>query len=214
MTTPLYPTFQKRIDDSFESLIRNRVTPWAFLNSGKPMRVQTHDKKQIAYEGVGFEGSPERVFWSRYIEPFMEDICINEISTAVRMAEERNVDATSLLPEVEGLLLAGIRKTFSEMAKIDQRLKGRGFPEKVPLRCTENEFQKMKGFAEVRIQAELELWKPRSKFEKWFERNKAVVWIIGIVLVLIGYMRSSPNMFSDPAASLSGARLVVVQKGR
>ena len=67
MTTLLYPTFQKRINDSFESLIKNQVTPWAFLNSGKPMRVQTLDKRQISYEGIGFEGSPEHVFWSRYI---------------------------------------------------------------------------------------------------------------------------------------------------
>ena len=148
------------------------------------MRVQTHDKRQISYEGVGFEGSPEHVFWSKYIEPFMEEISINEISAAVKMAEERNVDATLLLPEVEGLILAGVRKTFSEMAKIDQRLKGRGFPEKVPLRRTENEFQRMKEFVEVRIQAELKLWQPKSRLEQWYERNKSVVWIVGIILAL------------------------------
>ena len=67
----------------------------------------------------------------------MEDISINEINAAVKMAEERNVDARLLLPEIEGLLLAGVRKTFSEMAKIDQRLRGKGFPEKIPLRSIE-----------------------------------------------------------------------------
>ncbi len=108
MTTPLYPTFQKRISDSFDQLIRNQVTPWAFLNSGKPMRVKTNDQREIFYEGGGFEGSPQDVFWSRYIEPFMEDISINEIDAAVNIAEEKNVDATLLLPEVEGLLLVWI----------------------------------------------------------------------------------------------------------
>jgi len=43
----------------------------------------------------------------------------------------------------------------------------------------------MKEFVEVRIQAELKLWHPKSRLEKWFERNKAVVWIVGTVLVLI-----------------------------
>jgi len=186
MTTSLYPTFQKRISDSFDQLIKNQVTPWAFLNSGKPMRVTTHDQRQISYEGVGFEGSPEHVFWSRYIEPFMEEISIKEIGAVTKMAEEKDVNATLLLPEVEGLLLAGVRKTFSEMAKTDQRLRGRGFPEKIPLRPIENEFQQMKSFIEVRIQSELKMWKPTSKLEAWYERNKFVVWLVSIVVGLVG----------------------------
>ena len=185
MTTPLYPTFQKRISDSFEQLIKKQVTPWAFLNSGKPMRVTTHDQRQISYEGAGFEGSPEQVFWSRYIEPFMEDISISEINAATRMASEKYISAALLLPEVESLLLAGVRKTFSEMAKTDQRLRGKGFPEKIPLRPIENEFQKVKSFIEVRIQSELKMWRPKSKLEVWFERNTSVKWIVSIVVAIV-----------------------------
>ena len=185
MTTPLYPTFQKRINDSFEQLIKKQVTPWAFLNSGKPMKVTTHDNRQISYEGGGFEGSPEQVFWSRYIEPFMEDISISEIDTATKMAAERNVNAVLLLPEIEGLLLAGVGKTFSEMAKTDQRLRGKGFPEKIPLRPIENEIQQMKTFIEVRIQSELKMWSPKSKLEAWYERNKFVIWLVGIVVTIV-----------------------------
>lgn len=185
MTTPLYPTFQKRINDSFEHLIKKQVEPWAFLNSGKPMKVTTHDNRQISYEGGGFEGSPEQIFWSRYIEPFMEDISISEIGTATKMAAERNVNAALLLPEIEGLLLAGVGKTFSEMAKTDQRLRGKGFPEKIPLRPIENEIQQMKNFIEVRIQSELKMWKPKSKFEAWYERNRFVIWLVGIVVTIV-----------------------------
>ena len=124
VTTPLYPVFKKSISDSFNLLIKKKVAPWAFLNSRKPMKVITHDNIQISYEGIGFEGSPEHVFWGRYIEPFMEEITINEISSAVSMATERNVDAKALLSEVENLLLAGVRNVFTEMAVIDQRLSG------------------------------------------------------------------------------------------
>ena len=186
MTTPLYPTFQKRIKDTFEQLIKNQITPWCFLNSGKPMRVKMHDGKQISYEGIGFEGSPENVFWSRYIEPFMEEICINEIDLAVKMAAERNVSAILLLPEVEGLLLAGVRKTFAEMAKTDQRLKGRGYPEKIPLRSIEKDFENMKYFIEVRIKSELDMWKAKTKLEVWYEKNKSIVWLIGIIVAIGG----------------------------
>jgi hypothetical protein len=186
MTTPLYPTFDKRIGDSFDQLIRIQVTPWAFFNSGKPIRVKKHDQSVISYEGGGYEGSPQTAFWSRYIEPFMEEISINEIGAAVNMAKERHVDATLLLPEVEILLFRGVRKTFSEMAKIDQRLRGRGYPEKIPLRPIEKEIQKMKGFIEVCVQSELKMWRPKSRFELWYERNKFMVWILGIVRRLLG----------------------------
>jgi hypothetical protein len=80
MTTPLYPTFRKHINDAINQLIQNQITPWSFLNSGKPLRIYNFDKKQISYDGNGFEGSPREVFWSRYIEPFLEDICISEIA--------------------------------------------------------------------------------------------------------------------------------------
>lgn len=185
MTTPLYPTFQKRIRDSFEQLIKKQVTPWAFLNSGKPMKVTTHDQRHISYEGGGFDGSPQHVFWGRYIEPFMEDISISEIDAAIKMATEKHVSATLLLPEVESLLLSGVRKTFSEMAKIDQRLRGKGFPEKIPLRSIENEFQYMTSFIEVRIQSELKMWRPKSKLEVWHQRNSSVIWFIGIVVSIV-----------------------------
>ncbi len=186
MTTPLLPVFQKRINDAFEQLRKNQVHPWTMLNSGKAMKVKKHDLSQISYEGVGFDGSPEHVFWSRYIEPFMEEIAINEINAAIKLATERNIDARKLLPEVKSLLLGGIGKTFSEMAKIDQRLKGRGFPEKIKIRSVEKEYSTMKSFIEVRIESELKMWKPKPMFEVWYERNKSTAWFVGVILTLIG----------------------------
>lgn len=188
MRTPLFPTFQKRIHDSFDQLIKNQITPWAFLNSGKPMRVHTHDNRLISYEGVGFEGSPENVFWYRYIEPFMEEICINEINDAIKLAAEKNVDAKLLLPEIEGLLLAKVRRSFNKMTEIDQRLKGRGFPETIHPRPVEKEFQVMKNFIEVRIKSELEMWHPKSKLENWYERNKFIIWAIGTIVAVIAVL--------------------------
>jgi len=210
MTTPLLPVFQKRINDSFEQLRKNQVHPWAMLNSGKPMRVKKHDLSQISYEGIGFEGSPENVFWSRYVEPFMEEIAINEIDAAVNLATKRNVDARILLPEVKDLLIAGVSKTFSEMAKIDQRLKGRGFPEKIPLRSISKERDQMNRFIDVRIKSELDMWKPKSKLEVMHEKNKSIVWIIGSIIAIVaagGGLAGWQAFFNNhhPKAELSTA---------
>lgn len=130
-TSPLYPTFRKRIDDAAESLISRQVTPWSFLKSGTPFRIKMFDGGEITYQGLEFDGSPRLVFWTRYIEPFLEELSISEIAAAVCMAEKRHVDAKKLLSEVQGLLSAAFRKVYARMAEIDRRLRGKGFPDKV-----------------------------------------------------------------------------------
>ncbi len=115
MATPLYPTFKKRVTDAIEQLITKQVTPWSFIKAGPPFRVNRFDGRQIAYQGVGFEGSPREVFWGQYIEPFLEDLCISEISAAVRMAKERGVDGKSLLLELQSLLSSGFTRVYERM---------------------------------------------------------------------------------------------------
>ena len=186
MTTPLYPTFRKRVDDVVEQIIKQQVTPWYFLTAGPPFRVKMFDGKQIAYEGVGFDGSPRTVFWAHYIEPFLEDICVSEIGAAVTMAKERGVDGRLLLPELQNLLSAGCRRVYASMADVDRRLRGKGFPDRVGLRSIDPEISAMVQFIEERIRAELVMWKPKSRVELWYESNKFWVWAIGIIVSILG----------------------------
>lgn len=176
MTTPLYPTFKKRIEDAIELLLQNQVTPWAFLNSGKPFRVKRFDGREIEYEGVGFEGSPREVFWARYIEPFLEDLAVQEIRAAIALARERDVDAKLLLLEVQSLLRDGSQRVFARMAEIDQRLIGKGHPQNVPLRRVEQEVQKLGQFLDEQIQTELAMWKPKRSEQT---SNTAAQIVIG-----------------------------------
>jgi hypothetical protein len=185
MTTPLEPTFRKLIHDSVEQLLNQQVTPWAFLTAGPPFRIKSFDGRSIAYQGVEFEGSPRLVFWSRYIEPFLEELCITEIGRAVSMAKEKDVDARLLLPEVQGLLLAGFQTVYARMADIDRSLRGKGFPNRMELRSTEQQLQTMERFLDERIRAELAMWRGKSAFEIWYERNKVWVWAIGIFVSVV-----------------------------
>lgn len=182
MTTPLYPIFRKRIEDATERIIRDQVTPWAFLTAGPPFKVKQFSGREISYQGVGFEGSPRTIFWGRYIDPFLEALAIEEIEFAVSSARERRVDATLLLPELQGLLNAAVQKIFREMAEIDRRLLGNGYPETVPLRSIEGEAGQLRAFIEEHIRCELAMWKPRSAVEEWYDRNKFWVWAVGIVV--------------------------------
>jgi len=146
------------------------------------MRVTRFDGRSIAYQGIEFQGSPREVFWSRYIEPFLEDLTVQEIAAAVATARERGVDAKQLLSEVEGLLLSSCKKVFNRMADIDQRLHGKGYPRSVPLRAIEDKYEPMKEFIERRIRAEIEIWRPKRRHEGWYERNKFLVWLIGTIV--------------------------------
>lgn len=183
--TPLYPTFRKRVEDAIDQLIRKQITPWCFMTAGPPFRIAMFDGRQIAYAGVEFEGSPSAVFWSRYIEPFLEELCLSEISAAVSMARERRIDAKLLLPELQELLSSGIAKVYTEMADVDRRLRGKGFPEKVPLRSVDKEVRFMNQFVNERIRSELAMWRPKSSVEDWYERNKFWVWAFGLLVAAI-----------------------------
>ena len=182
MTTPLYPTFRKRIEDATERIIREQVTPWSFLTAGPPFKVKQFSGREISYQGIGFEGSPRTIFWGRYIDPFLEALAVEELEFAVSSAKERRVDASLLLPEVQGLLNAAVQKIFREMAEIDRRLLGKGYPETLPLRSIEGEVAQLRAFVEERVRCELEMWKPRSAVEEWYDRNKFWVWVVGIVV--------------------------------
>ena len=197
MTSPLYPTFRNRVHDAFDNLVKQQVTPWSFLATGHPFRIKCFDGRQIAYEGVGFEGSPREIFWSRYIEPFLEDICASEITSAVSMATERGVDGKLLLSELQELLSAGCLKVYKRMADVDRRLRGKGHPESVPPRSIDREIHQIDQFIDERISNELVMWKPKPRREVWFSRNKFWVWLIPILIVLalsiLNYLLDRPG---------------------
>lgn len=182
MTTPLYPIFDKRITDAINQLIKDQIEPWVFLNTGHPLQLKMFNGRIISYQGIGFEGSPRVVFWSQYIEPFLEELTVQQLSAAVKEARERSVDARLLLPEIQNLLLAACRSAFMRMAEIDRNLLGKGFPEKIQLRSTSLEYAAMQAFVNKHVNAELEMWKPKHGYEEWYERNKFFVWIVGIVI--------------------------------
>lgn len=156
------------------------------MTAGPPFKVKQFSGREISYQGIGFEGSPRTVFWGRYIDPFLEALAIEEIDFAISSAKKRRVDATLLLPEVQGLLIAAVQKILDAMADIDRRLRGKGYPESVPLRSVEGEVSKLRAFIDERIRCELSMWKPKWALEEWYDRNKFLAWAVGTVLTVAG----------------------------
>jgi hypothetical protein len=183
MASPLYPILSKFLDDEWIRLERNQITPWAFISSGKPFLCKDFYGKVISYEGVGFEGSPRDVFWGRYIEPFLEDITERAVQKTIKLANEKQQKFNEPLVEVSELLKALISRAYSRMADIDQRLLGKGFPEKIIPRDVSGELFNMECFIDQRIQAELAMSKPQNWFLAFW--RKYWQFVLGTILLPI-----------------------------
>ena len=110
------------------------------------------------------------------------------------MAREKRVDAKLLLPELQGLLSAGFRKVYARMADVDRLLMDKGFPDSVEPKPIP-QIHTIHKFLDERIRAEIAMWKPKSRIEDWYEKNKFWVWAIGILLsILLGIVGLLANL--------------------
>lgn len=179
MTTPLYPTLEKQIADASAAIRIAQVEPWISFEQG--ISVKRFDGRVIAYSGIQYVGSPREVFWSNYIEPFLEELAARQLVATTRMALEREVSARLALAECKGLLLAEFQNTYRRMADIDQRLRGAGFPDSVGAASWNRYYQSVEAFVEQHYQAELAMLREPGRLERWYGRNKAAVWLFGLV---------------------------------
>ncbi len=188
MLSPLFPKFEKRISVATDQILRHQVDPWLLMSQG--LTVKHFDGRPISYGGIRFEGSPRQVFWSGYIEPYLENMVITELSVGTALANERGVDVRELIPEIQGLLKSAIAKVLARMADVDRRLRGGGFPDQVPLRRTQSEFAHLVALIDIYAQAELQMANKSSTLQRWYDQNTAWVWVIGLLFSFIGILAS------------------------
>ena len=185
MTSPLHPLMTKLIDDEWVRLDRNQITPWAFMTAGPPFRIKDFYGKKIAYQGIGFEGSPRDIFWGRYIEPFLEDSADRLIKETLKLCEEKQHAPKEPLAELGGLLKSLAHRAYDRMAEIDQRLRGKGYPESVGRKQTEQEFARMEAFIEQRIAAEQAMIKPKLRINEFYHEHPFLFWLIALIVSAI-----------------------------
>jgi hypothetical protein len=182
MTSTLYPLVAKMIEDEWVKLERNQITPWAFVTAGPPFRCKDFYGKQISYQGIGFEGAPREVFWSRYIEPFLEDIVDRLVKETLRLCEEKRQRTNEPLAELGALLKSLAHRAYEHMAVIDQRLRGKGYPNNVPRRTTEREFKGMEAFIDQRVHAEQAMTKPKYRINEFYVEHPFLFWLIALLV--------------------------------
>lgn len=153
MATPLYPITEKLVSDAWVRLNNEQLTPWAFFNADG-VHVQDFHGRGINVSGIAFSGSIQSLFWSGYVEPFIEDIVERVLAATIQNSKDRQIEQRSSLAEAAGLLKSLSANAFARMADIDRRLRGGGFPESVALRSTSAELAAMHDYIDRRLSAE------------------------------------------------------------
>ena len=121
----IYPKTFKLVSDLDEKYIK-LITKWVFLHSGTLVEIPKYDGTFIRYQGIRFDGSPELVFWSDFIGPYLKNEPLELLNQVAKLAKETNQDITYCLDEAEKLLGVMVHRVYEKMADTDQTLKGDG----------------------------------------------------------------------------------------
>ena len=186
MTTPLYSLIEKLVEDSWVVLDQKQITPWVFMTAGPLFKCTDFYGRQISYQGIAFSGSARLVFWTRYIEPFLENIIDHVVTETLRLSAEKKQNPKLTLLEASSLLKSLIHRAYGGMADIDRRLRGKGDPKSVPLRSTDSEVAGMEQFLDRRINAELAMLRPWRRINEFYNEHQFLIWLIGSLITIAG----------------------------
>ena len=153
----IYHLTNRIIEEEYEKLRREKITPWAFLHSGHPFKCTKYSGEEISYSDVRYEGSPEYIFWNGFIEPFLKDIIFRTIDNTIEISRNKKINLAHPLKEVGVLLKKLVSKTYDAMADVDRKLRGNGYPNKVNKKDVSTKISLMAKLIDERVESELSI---------------------------------------------------------
>lgn len=112
----------KLIAKKKSDLINKKIIAWIMMFSSNKGEIKSFDGTKISYPGIKFEGSPREVFWSRFIEPFIEDFIDQMILYVRQETEENNLNFQDEISYLNLQLKRMNHSIFTEMQKTDIRI--------------------------------------------------------------------------------------------
>jgi|GEM_PF-5154202 len=121
MSTVLYPLIQDLVDDAYERLNREKISPWNSIGI-KDVNITDCRGRPIGPFGeIGFTGTPETIFWNDQFMP----ICLRNTAKDIlaKTAEmcQGNLEPALCLDDAAALLKELVRKVYARMADVDFR---------------------------------------------------------------------------------------------
>lgn len=140
--TPLYPLTRAKMLE-LERTISTLLGAWRMFPVQNQLEITNFYGKPISYRGIRYEGSPEDVFWAGLFEPFIIDAATALFQWVIAHCRSQNLDLAEYQVEARDLLKVFVEKTYRAMAETDRVLRGKGFPDSVPLKPVEHKIKGM-----------------------------------------------------------------------
>lgn len=125
MASEIYTLINKLVSERQKELI-NLVVHWSFISAGPLFESKKHDGSLIRYQGIMFQGSPQMIFWSDYIEPYLENYGLEIIETIGKSSYESGIEIEAAIKECITALNNMVLSVYNQMAEVDSRLMGNG----------------------------------------------------------------------------------------
>ncbi|MBI2985791.1 MAG: hypothetical protein HYY45_03380 [Deltaproteobacteria bacterium] len=151
--TPFYPKRKLAVGNAYTRIDRELITPWVFFNSGKPLKVTNCEGRALRYSNVEFEGSPREIFWGGFFEPDFRKVITEQIDQTAKDCEAYPELVDTVLDETADLLREFVQKAYEHLAEIDQRLRGKGYPNSVQRRPVDDKIEAMTSLLDDHIEA-------------------------------------------------------------
>lgn len=116
---PLHAEIRHFMEEMYRPFCLEKINKWISVGIAKPFRVTDYFGREIVIQGVGFEGSPRRLFWGGFAEPFLKDFIRKTIEHAVRLADDRGIERAGALLEARRLLRSMVTWAFHSMRKVE-----------------------------------------------------------------------------------------------
>jgi hypothetical protein len=131
--SPLGEIIRADVEEARAKLLNEVVEPWVFFNS-HGINIKKADGRSISIPAVEFSGSARLVFWDGFIDDHLKKSSRTLIESIRQKAVERNIPVKDVLVDCLMHLENMVQMAFHRMARIEQLLLGKGFPDRIPRR--------------------------------------------------------------------------------
>ena len=166
-SSPLNEIIKADVEEVANAILKDTVDPWIFFNS-KGVKIKKVDGSYISISGVEYSGSAIHVFWNGFIDAYIKKCGRELIETTRLKAIERKILGQGALESCRSHLHAMINQIFNRMAVIDQRLRGKGYPNSVQKKDVHERIMRNCAVIDALINSEIDCSKQiKSKLPKW-----------------------------------------------
>ncbi len=153
--SPLNEIIKADVEEITQSLLKDTVEPWIFFGS-HGVNIKKIDGRSISISGVEYSDSAATAFWEGFADAYIKKRSRELIESTRLKALDRNIPLENALQDSLIHLRNMVVTIYNRMAVIDQRLRGKGFPESVPKKSVQPYIDRNYEAIKAMVNAEIE----------------------------------------------------------